>query len=118
MYGRLRQAALEDRRAPSWPSTPTSGFVSPLRIFDFCLFRRFFLGSGLGLLKVDPLFQLGHYSSKVLVMDIQDLAHFRAGPHGFLVCAPSFGEKRKLFHERSSVLGELLDCFCVHLHGW
>ena len=68
-------------------------------------------------MNVDRLLQLRHESLQVLLASVQDLAQFRAGPHSLLIRIPRFGKKRKLFNERSSILGELVQRFCVRRHG-
>jgi len=105
-----------ERPELSWPSEPA--FVGRSHPFDFRGFRVLLVGNRLDPANVDPLLQLGHESSKVLLAGIQDLANFRDGPHGFLIRALSFGKKRKLFNERSGVPGELVHRLCVCLHGW
>src|SRR5208282_3537457 len=104
----------------SWKSlhNATAAFVGPSDRFDFRRLRVLLVGSGRDPVNVDPLLQLGHESSEVLLAGIQDLAQSRAGPQGFLIRAPSFGKKRKVFSERTSVLGALVHRFCVRLHGW
>src|ERR1700693_5992444 len=114
----LNYAHGPERPGLSWPYIrTTSAFGGPSHPFDFRQFRVFLVGSELDWLNAHPLLQLGHESSKFLLAGFQELAHFRAGPHGFLIRAPSFGKKRKVFNERTSVLGELVHRFCVP-HGW
>ena len=103
----------------SWkPPHTTTAFVGPSNSFDFRRLRFLPVETGPDRVNVDRLLQLGHESFKVLLAGVQDLAQFRAGPHRLLIRIPSFGKKRKLFNERSSVLGELVQRFRVRRHGW
>src|ERR1700730_12608680 len=108
-----------ERRGLSWkfPHT-TTAFVGPSNRFDFRRLRFLPVESGPDPVNVDRLLQLVHEGLKVLLAGVQDLAQFRAGPHRLLIRIPSFGKKRKVFNERGSVPGELVQRFRVRRHGW
>src|ERR1700694_5093196 len=103
----------------SWKSPhTTTAFVGPSNRFDLRRLRFLPVESGPDPVNVDRLLQLGHEGLKVLLAGVQDLAQFRAGPHRLLIRIPSFRKKRKVFNERSSVPGELVQRFRVRRHGW